>query len=288
VSDDIYGPYQPLNNMRIMAGCENDYAHVTQTGFFYTLRTSKQETVIYCGDRWADFAGNGLGYNQWFPLSFTEDSLGVAQPYFNSLSQWILNSETGEWQVGKDNNYILNGSFEADRRRIPNPVKPRQEYLLAWNTEVIEGNAVSLENPQSPKLNYENSQEDRQVVIGEKSLCISDSVAFERKVSQQVSSTDFVALPDGKYLLSFYFRENGLFETLDVVVNSGQTSLKDGRAGAKGKTLHLAKANTGDQWQKASMKFRIKGGQTKVMFHAKGQAMAQCLIDDVSLVKISE
>ena len=140
---------------------------------------------------------------------------------------------------------------------------------------MIEGNAVSLDNPQSPKLNYENSQEDRQVVIGEKSLCISDSVAFERKVSQQVSSTDFVALPDGKYLLSFYFRENGLFETLDVVVHSG-------------KRLHLAKANTGDQWQKASMKFRIKGGQTKVMFHAKGQAMAQCLIDDVSLVKISE
>lgn len=286
VSDDIYGPYQPLNNMRIMAGCEKDYAHVTQTGFFYTLRGSKEETVIYCGDRWADFAGNGLGYNQWFPLSFTEDSLGVAQPYFNSLSQWILNSETGEWKVGKDNNYILNGSFEADRRRIPNPVKPRQEYLLGWDTEVIEGNTVSLDNPHSPKLNYENTQADRQVVIGEKSLCISDSVDFERTVSQKLESTESVALPDGRYLLSFYFRENGLFETLDVVVNSGKTSLREGRAGAKGKKLHLAKAKTGDQWQKASMKVRIKGGRAQVQFHAKGKALAHCLIDDISLVRI--
>ena len=152
-------------------------------------------------------------------------------------------------------------------------MKPRQEYLLGWDTEVIEGNAVSLDNPHSPKLNYENTQADRQVVIGEKSLCISDSVDFERTVNQTIESTEFVALPDGRYLLSFYFRENGLFETLDIVVNSG-------------KKLHLAKAKTGDQWQKASMKVRIKGGRAEVKFHAKGQALAQCLIDDVSLVKL--
>lgn len=68
---------------------------------FYTVRGSKEETVIYCGDRWANFAGNGLGYNQWCPLSFNGDT-----PYFNSLSSWHLNIETGEWRVADDNNYV--------------------------------------------------------------------------------------------------------------------------------------------------------------------------------------
>jgi len=80
VADDIRGPYLPTNDMQVMKGCEGDFAHVTQTGFFFNVKGSKQETVVYCGDRWADFAGNGLGYNQWFPLSFDG-----AKPYFNSL-----------------------------------------------------------------------------------------------------------------------------------------------------------------------------------------------------------
>ena len=81
----IYGPYTPTNNMQKMPGADADYGHVTQTGFFYTVRGSKQETVIYCGDRWAGFAGNGNGYNQWCPISFVD-----GKPYFNSLSQWHL------------------------------------------------------------------------------------------------------------------------------------------------------------------------------------------------------
>ena len=81
VANDIHGPYLPLDDMQIMEGCQEDYAHITQTGFFYTLKQKNKETVLYCGDRWADFAGNGLGYNQWFPLSFMND-----EPYFNSIS----------------------------------------------------------------------------------------------------------------------------------------------------------------------------------------------------------
>ena len=91
VADDIRGPYSPVNDMLVMNGCADDYAHVTQTGFFFTVKGSKQETVVYCGDRWADFAGNGLGYNQWFPLSFDGKT-----PYFNSLSSWNLDAHTGD------------------------------------------------------------------------------------------------------------------------------------------------------------------------------------------------
>lgn len=275
VSDSIYGPYEPVNKMKVMAGCEKDYAHITQTGFFYTLRGNETETVIYCGDRWADFAGNGLGYNQWFPLSFYTDSAGVYQPYFNSLSQWQLNHESGAWKVGADNNYILNGSFEADRRRIPNPVKPRQEYLLGWDTEVIEGNTVSLDNPHSPKLNYENTREDRRYVVGEKSLCISDSINFERKVSQKVTSTPYVTLEDGRYKLSLSVRKSGNFDMLDVTVTSA----------AENKVLSLVTEQYGDNWQKVSMEVNIKGGSASITIHARGKALAQCLIDDISLIK---
>ena len=93
-----------------MAGTEMDYSHVTQTGFFVTVNGTKKHTVIFAGDRWADFAWNGLGYNQWLPV----DKTG-AKPQFHSLSQWQFNATTGEWRAGPPNNYILNPDIQADR-----------------------------------------------------------------------------------------------------------------------------------------------------------------------------
>ena len=51
-----------------MKGTERDYGHVTQTGFFFNVKGSRQTTAVFAGDRWANFAGNGLGFNQWMPL----------------------------------------------------------------------------------------------------------------------------------------------------------------------------------------------------------------------------
>ncbi|MDO5148108.1 MAG: family 43 glycosylhydrolase [Oscillospiraceae bacterium] len=107
VADNIYGPY---SGWKVMEGTDEDFSHVTQTGFFYTVKGTKQETVLFCGDRWSDFAGNGIGYNQWVPLTVNGDDVK-----FNSLSEWNLDSQTGEWSVGAGNNYILNPTFEADR-----------------------------------------------------------------------------------------------------------------------------------------------------------------------------
>ena len=84
--------------------------------------------MIFCGDRWADFAGNGLGYNQWCPLSFEGDT-----PYFNSLSSWNLDEETGTWNVAEDNNYAMNGSFDADR--------VSSFSLAGWSNTVEKGNS---------------------------------------------------------------------------------------------------------------------------------------------------
>ena len=93
-----------------LAGTEMDYSHVTQTGFFVTVKGTKQNTVIFAGDRWSDFAWNGIGYNQWMPVTRTG-----ARPQFHSVSQWEFNATTGEWRVGPQNNYVLNPDFQADR-----------------------------------------------------------------------------------------------------------------------------------------------------------------------------
>lgn len=93
-----------------LAGTEMDYSHVTQTGFFVTVNGTKKKAVIFAGDRWADFAWNGIGYNQWMPVDRTG-----SRPQFHSLSQWQFNATTGEWRVGPQNNYILNPDIQADR-----------------------------------------------------------------------------------------------------------------------------------------------------------------------------
>ena len=56
--------------------------------YFYNIKGSKEETVIFCGDRWADFDGNGLGYNQWVPLTVDGEKVK-----FNSVSKFHLNSQ---------------------------------------------------------------------------------------------------------------------------------------------------------------------------------------------------
>ena len=120
-SEDILGDYKlkpdyvdaskaSSNLPYIMPGAKYSYAHNSQTGFYYTLHGSKQDTVIYCGDRWCDFGTHGIGYNQWVPLT-----MDGYTPHFNDLSQWKLNSETGEWTIGDGNNYIANNEFDADR-----------------------------------------------------------------------------------------------------------------------------------------------------------------------------
>ncbi|MBQ7574772.1 MAG: Ig-like domain-containing protein [Clostridia bacterium] len=114
----------------IMKNAKNSYAHNSQTGFYYTLHGSKKETVIYCGDRWCDFGGHGIGYNEWVPLSFEGEN---DTPVFNDLSQWRLDEETGEWSVGEGNNYIANNEFDADRILVQN--------LTGWECRSTTGTA---------------------------------------------------------------------------------------------------------------------------------------------------
>lgn len=268
VADNIRGPYTPLNNMQIINGSAEDYGHITQTGFFYTVKGSKQETVIFCGDRWADFAGNGLGYNQWCPLSFEGST-----PYFNSLSSWNLNERTGEWQVSADNNWVRNGSFEADRKRIPSTVKPAQLQLTGWNTTVIKGRPISIDTI-SPALNHDNSATERKAVIGEKSLYLGDKIDFSRKVSQIVHSSPFVKLPDGNYTLSAKVKNSSGFTQLSMYAQGagGTKEYKITTENPSWTTIRLAHVP-------------VKGGKAEVGFSAEGTANAFCYVDDVELIK---
>lgn len=268
VADNIKGPYTPANDMQVMNGCADDFAHVTQTGFFYTIKGTEQETVVYCGDRWADFAGNGLGYNQWFPLSFNGTT-----PYFNSLSSWNLNAQTGLWTVANDNNYVKNGSFEADRNRIPSIFKPVQKQLTGWSTVVIAGNPIETDTTHSPVLNYFNTEHDRNVVTGEKSLQISDNSSFKRKVFQVVASSPYVPLEDGLYTLTARVKNSSGFTRLEMYAES------NGR-------LLSSPAGVNTIWQTISIQeIRVKDGKVEIGFLAEGAANAFCYVDDVSLVK---
>ena len=268
VADDIRGPYTPENNMQIMKGCEDDYAHVTQTGFFYTISGSKQETVVYCGDRWADFAGNGLGYNQWCPLSFDGST-----PYFNSLNSWNLDTKTGRWRVAEDNNYVKNSSFEADRKDMPSPVKPRQLKILGWKTTVIKGTQISLD-PGSPMLNHKNTTECRKQVIGERSLNMSDHVDFTRKVNQKIASSPYVKLEDGYYMLTAKVMNSDGFEKLEMYAKSGDKDYSTNISGETStwKSIHIDRVLVSDN-------------EVEIGFLADGKADSFCRVDDVSFVK---
>lgn len=269
VANDIRGPYLPSNQMLIIDGAAQDYAHVTQTGFFINVKGSEKETVIYCGDRWANFAGNGLGYNQWFPLSFDGKT-----PYFNSLSSWNLDANTGTWKVAEDNNYVKNGSFEADRKYIPSYVKPVQTELTGWNTQVIEGNKIRLDSTISPVLNYYNTESDRKIVIGEKSLNISDKVNFKRKVSQIISSSPYVKLEDGVYTLTAKVKNSTGFNNLEMYALSNDNHFK----------YTITEENK--SWKTINItNVMVKAGKVEIGFLADGTANAFCQIDDITLVK---
>ncbi len=269
VADDVRGPYKPANEMKILAGASDDYAHVTQTGFFVTLKGSKKEIVIYCGDRWANFAGNGLGYNQWVPLSFDG-----ATPYFNSLSAWTLNAKTGDWSVAPENNYIKNGSFEADRKLIPSPIKPVQEQLTGWASVVIEGNKIGQDSSTSPVLNHNNSESDRNFVIGEKSLNLSDKVNFSRKVYQTITSSPYVKLAKGTYTLTAKVKNSDGFNSLEMYASSN------------GKIVKQPIRTANESWQTIKIEnIKISGEKVEIGFIADGLANAFCYVDDVELLR---
>jgi hypothetical protein len=132
---NINGPYSAEF---VMGGTDSDFSHVTQTGFFVSVKGTAQNTIIFAGDRWSDFAGNGLGFNQWMPLSFTG-----TMPSMQSLTHWSIDTATGAWSVDPRNNYVQNPSFEADRVAMTQPA--------GWTTT----NGTNVQTPHTGRWSWQ-------------------------------------------------------------------------------------------------------------------------------------
>jgi hypothetical protein len=172
---NIMGPYSAE---LVMSNTDADFSHVTQTGFFVTVQGSAGSTVIFAGDRWSDFAGNGLGFNQWCPVTFNGTT-----PIFQSLSQWHLDVAAGTWTVGPANNYALNPSFEADRVAITQPA--------GWTTSTNTAGATPFSNGSGGHT-------------GNWNWTLSSTSAYQATVEQAVTG-----LPAGTYTLSVWVRSSG-------------------------------------------------------------------------------
>ncbi len=186
-----------------MAGTEMDYSHVTQTGFFVTVKGTKQNTVIFAGDRWADFAWNGIGYNQWMPVTRTG-----ARPQFHSVSQWQFNAVTGEWRAGPQNNYVLNPDFQADRIIVGT--------VTGW-TNFRESGASSIVTNVDGGANGSRF-----------GLRVGASSSFAGGVRQQVT------VPAGTYRLALSAKTSGSMSAAQVTVTD---------AGGSSRTLNVPAAS---------------------------------------------
>ena len=188
----IMGPYGAEG---VIGNTDNDFSHVSQTGFFITVKGTAGTTVVFAGDRWSDFAGNGLGYNQWCPLSFTGTT-----PTMQSVSEWSLNAAAGTWTVGPDNNYALNPSFEADRVAMTQPA--------GWTTTTTGGG--------TPYTNVSGGH------TGNWSWQLTDTVAYQATLNQAVTG-----LPNGTYTLAVWAKSTGGQTTANLYAKGYGGSEKD-------------------------------------------------------------
>ncbi|HVV50815.1 MAG TPA: family 43 glycosylhydrolase, partial [Polyangia bacterium] len=174
-ASNIMGPYGAEG---VIGNTDADFSHVSQTGFFVTVKGSAGTTVIFAGDRWSDFAGNGLGYNQWCPLTFSGTTPAMA-----SMSEWSFDAAAGTWSVGPDNNYALNPGFEADRVAMTQPA--------GWTTSTTTSGATPYTNVSGGHT-------------GNWSWQLSSAAAYQATLNQAVSG-----LPNGTYTLAVWAKSSG-------------------------------------------------------------------------------
>jgi len=188
---NIYGPY---SSESVMQGTDADFSHVSQTGMMIPVTGSSGSFVIYAGDRWSDFAGNGIGYHQWVPITFNG-----ATPVFHSLSQWNLDASAGTWSAADGNNYVLNPSLEADR--------VTQTDLAGWqNWKNISSN---------PNGNVSGGH------TGRFAMNQWYSSAYQASMYQNIG------LPNGTYTLKAWVRSSGGQNTAQIFAKNYGGAEKD-------------------------------------------------------------
>ncbi len=213
---NINGPY---GAEFVLSGTEPDYSHVTQTGFFFNVVGSAATTVIFAGDRWSDFAGNGLGFNQWLPLSFSGTT-----PQFHSLSAWSIDLSAGTWSAASTNNWILNPTFEADRVAVTTPVgwtatngsNDSDHRTGNWSFQLTAMGTLTQSIPSLPNGSYTLSVWSKSTVAGAmlsaNNFGASDkSIALPSGTSWTQTSLSGLTVSNGK---------------LDVAVSAGSATIE--------------------------------------------------------------
>ena len=274
-SKDILGDYKlkpdyidtsksSSNLPYIMPGAKYSYAHNSQTGFYYTLHGSKQDTVIYCGDRWCDFGTHGIGYNQWVPLT-----MDGYTPHFNDLSQWKLNSETGEWTIGDGNNYIANNEFDADRVDV--------KSLTGWECSDSTDGSVNG-NVKATLTGWECSDSTDGSVNGN----VKARRFYGNYAAKQSADTDYTArikqiikdLPNGIYTLRASVMSSGGQNECVLYAN---TNNKNYTASLKSKMSN---------WTDVVVKdIIIENGECEIGLYSDSPANCYVRIDDMYLTR---
>lgn len=187
-ASNIRGPY---GAEFVMDGTQADYSHVTQTGFFFAVKGTEQTTIVFAGDRWADFAGNGIGFNQWMPLTFTGET-----PHFHSLSAWTVDVATGRWTVAPGNNWVLNPTFEADRISVTTPVgwaatsgtNSKDSRTGNWSFQLASGGTLKQAIADLPNGSYTLAVWAKSNGSGA-AISVTEHGGAERTVAIQAGST---------------------------------------------------------------------------------------------------
>ena len=83
-STNLAGPWTAFNKVSTNPASNNSFN--TQHDFILPVTGSTTTSYIYCGDRYSNFHGQGIGRNAWYPLTF--DASGV--PTINGYQSWTI------------------------------------------------------------------------------------------------------------------------------------------------------------------------------------------------------
>jgi len=239
---NIFGPY---SSEGVMGNSDADFSHVSQNGLYVTVRGTTQTTVIYAGDRWSDFAGNGLGYNQWVPLT-----LNGTTPVVNSMSEWALNVASGTWSVGANNNYVLNPTFEADRVLVTRPA--------GWSTWTNVSGATPFGN-----------------VSGGHTGNFAGHLSYSAGAYQASMYQNLSGLPNGTYTLTFWVKSSGGQATAQVYVKNFGSAEMDA----------VVNTALSSWTQRSITGVHVSNGQAQIGVYTVASANQWIDIDDYSFVR---
>ena len=183
------------------------------------------------------------------------------------MSRWKLDTDTGLWSVDEANDYVLNGSFEADRVSVG-----EQGYRDKDGNVSADIAGWQRVNPDAVK-----NVADAYGRVGDFDLRFAPGQSRSAAIVQDFDEPGHVPLHAGRFLLKLsYANPKGMDEARIAIEFGGKTS-----------EINLA-ASTGTDWKQASLPVDLPGGHTKITIEVSGSPGQTLHVDDVSLKGVSE